>query len=324
MNRETDIYVPAQKGYVVLDIESQGYTRYAPIEISVVRFSPDGKCLDAYTSLVRPRAWRVNPYVTELTGITTDMVRTAPPPSKVIAAACRFIGKSVIVGHAVGDNDIPIIAHYSNILFHTPFLNPYVDTFYWAQTLFPDLGAGHYNLRSLAEHFHIDTETYHRAEADCFTTASLYRVLHAHAVSLTWKERSKLLHAFRHKNDPKDPVQKGPSPINYNALPIYDGAAKRPAVVKLWYARGHACMELRFPRGTPRDFISWLDAHLKCGWMEYDRLYIAENMPLPLAADLLYLLKRDGCTLYRKDPGVFAGLENIVPRVRHRSHSRRS
>ena len=163
MNREADIFLPAEKGYVVLDVESQGYARFCPIEISAVRFAPDGQCLDAYSSLVRPRVARVSRYVSDLTGITTDMVRRAPLPREVIGSLHDFIGDSVIVGHAVAENDLPIIDHFCQELYHARLENLYVDTFYWAQALFPALGTGHYNLKALAEHFVIDAQTFHRA-----------------------------------------------------------------------------------------------------------------------------------------------------------------
>ncbi len=320
MNREADIFLPRQKGYIVLDIESQGYVRFCPIEISAVRFSPEGRYVDSFSSLVRPRVRNVSPYITRLTGITSKMVRGAPLPAQVFAALREFVGDSVIVGHAVGENDIPIVNHFYHVLFGEEFSNPYVDTFYWAQRLFPDFGTGHYNLKALAEHFCISAENFHRAEADCRTTARLYQILCETAEALSDAARRKILHEFAHKNDPKEPekTRERPAPVDYNALPVYEAAgdsAAKTAVIKLWCARGHTCMELRFPGGISAQTEAFMEHHTKCGWQEYPGgLCFAERMPPTLAVELMIRLRRSGYSLYRKDGGTFAGLEDVRPR----------
>ena len=112
MSEEADIFLPGKRGYVVLDTESQGYARFCPIEIALARFSPEGTLLDSYSTLVRPRVSRVSRVVTELTGITTEMIRNAPSPRDVMGTVRDFLGDSVIVGHDVNANDISIIDHF--------------------------------------------------------------------------------------------------------------------------------------------------------------------------------------------------------------------
>ncbi len=194
MVRETNVYIPGEWGYVVLDTESQGYARFCPIEIALARFAPDGTLLDTYSTLVRPRAWHVARVVTEMTGITTQMVRDAPTPREIMGNVRDFIGDSVIVGHAVTGNDVPIIDHFCMKLYRRRLDNLCVDTLYWAKTLFPDLGR--YNLKALAEHFGVESDTYHRALADCLTTSRLYQRLLERARSLSSSRRADLLCAF--------------------------------------------------------------------------------------------------------------------------------
>ncbi|MBR0107732.1 MAG: 3'-5' exonuclease, partial [Pyramidobacter sp.] len=98
MSEAADVFLPGRDGYVVLDTESQGYARFCPIEIALARFSPEGVLLDSYSTLVKPRVSRVSRVVTELTGITTEMVRSAPTPREVMGPVRDFIGGSVIVG----------------------------------------------------------------------------------------------------------------------------------------------------------------------------------------------------------------------------------
>lgn len=319
MNREADIFLPAEKGYVVLDVESQGYVRFCPIEISAVRFAPDGQCLDAYSSLVRPRVARVSRYVSDLTGITTDMVRRAPLPREVIGSLRDFIGDSVIVGHAVAENDLPIIDHFCQELYHARLENLYVDTFYWAQALFPALGTGHYNLKALAEHFVIDAQTFHRAEADCRTTARLYQILHDATQRLPDAERIQVLHDFAHKNDPKKPPRKSTKGtakktssrvVDYNSLPVFEAGDEKAAVIHLWHARKQICVEVRFAGSVPGAVDKFMDRHRECLWQAYlSNLRVADNISLPVLAQLWKILRAQGCRLYRRADVRFEGLE---------------
>lgn len=320
MNREADIFLPAEKGYVVLDIESQGYVRFCPIEISAVRFAPDGQCLGTYSSLVRPRVVRVSRYVTDLTGITTDMVRHAPLPREIIGSLRDFIGDSVIVGHAVAENDLPIIDHFCQELYHTRLENLYVDTFYWAQALFPALGTGHYNLKALAEHFLIGAQTFHRAEADCRTTARLYQILHAAAQRLPDAEKLRVLQDFTHKNDAEKLIRKSKKSaakkmftgvIDYNSLPVFKADDEKAAVIHLWHARKRICAEVRFAGSVPDAADKFMDRHRECLWQAYlPNLRVADNILLPVLTQLWKILLAQGCHLYRRADVKFEGLES--------------
>ncbi len=317
MSVEADIFLPRQKGYVVLDVESQGSMPFCPIEISCVRFSPEGRRLDSFSTLVRPYV-PVTPQIVKLTGITDEMLRDAPYPYEIFPSVRAFLGECVIVGHAVKENDIRIVEHFYGTLFNEEFKNSYVDTFYWAQRLYPDFGPGSYNLRSLAEHLGIETSSFHRAGADCCATARLYQILYATASALPEEEKQKLLDEFAHKNDLNDPDGNCivPLTLNYNALPIFSTATDvRAALVKVWHARDHVCMEVRFPDGVPELAESFMERHPRCGWQEYPGgLYIAEQMSLPLAVELMLRLQEEGYSLFRKDEGVFAGIENVRPK----------
>lgn len=331
MNREADIFLPAEKGYVVLDIESQGYVRFCPIEISAVRFAPDGRCLDAYSTFVRPRVARVSRYVSDLTGITTEMVRRAPFPRDVIGPVRDFIGDSVIVGHAVAENDIPIIDHFCREFFHSQLENRYVDTFYWAQTLFPELGTGRYNLKALAEHFEIRADAFHRAEADCRTTARLYQILYDAARKLPEAEWGQILHDFAHKNDSKGPERKAQKSvakkapghvIDYNSLPVFDAADKKAVVIRLWHARKQVCVALRFASDVPEAVEKFM-ARREGMWQEFPpNLRMSDNISLPALAQLWRLLQSAGCRLYRRENVRFGGLEDYEPKKRKNAKGR--
>ena len=86
---------------VSIDIETTGLdaNKDAIIEIGAVRFS--GKRVEAeWTKLINPGK-PIVPFITQLTGITNEMVRNAPPIQAVIQELADFIGDDPVVGHNV-------------------------------------------------------------------------------------------------------------------------------------------------------------------------------------------------------------------------------
>lgn len=84
----------------VLDFETTGLSpawgdRATEIAITLVR---EGMVIDKFQSLMN--AGRRIPFeVTQLTGITNDMIASAPPISKVMRDASKFVGKMPVVAH---------------------------------------------------------------------------------------------------------------------------------------------------------------------------------------------------------------------------------
>lgn len=326
MSVETDIFVPGEKGYVVLDIESQGYVRFCPIEIAMARFSPGGALLDSYSTLVRPRVSRVSRVVTELTGITSRMLLGAPAPQEVMAGVRAFLGSSVIVGHDVAANDIPIIDHFCERLYHARLDNLCVDTLYWAQTLFP--GLGHYNLKYLAEHFGVKSDTYHRALDDCLTTSRLYQRLLESALLLDADGREKLLFAFAHRRDAAE-KKNGPEAgsaagraLDYTSLPVYDARKTGlPARLAALHVRalsdaGAEGITLGLS-GEARQTERFIAAHAECGWAKLGRnVFCAERLALPALDKLGRVLRGDGFVLFRAESAAAARIPDAPPGLR--------
>lgn len=104
----------------------------------------------------------------QLTGITDDMVRSAPSLATAIVELQARAGSLPIVGH--------------NVRFDLSFLaaagwkptGPAIDTWTLATMLIPDEGS--YSLHALAEKYHLAPER-HRALGDVTTTVELFRLL---------------------------------------------------------------------------------------------------------------------------------------------------
>jgi len=161
---------------VALDIETTGLDpkREAILEIGAVRFN--GRRVEQeWSTLVNPGR-RVPSFITQLTGISNQMVANAPPMSDVRAELQDFVGDAVIIGH--------------NVRFDLSFLqrqrlfsyNETIDTYEMASVLMPN--ASRYGLGSLASQLVVPLPATHRALDDALVTHGVYMRLHDKALDL--------------------------------------------------------------------------------------------------------------------------------------------
>ena len=87
--------------YVALDVETTGTDpRWDEIiQIGAARVR-DGSITAQYETLVNP-GFEIDDYISELTGITNEMLSTAPTLNDVLPDVQNFIDKDIIVGHNV-------------------------------------------------------------------------------------------------------------------------------------------------------------------------------------------------------------------------------
>jgi ATP-dependent DNA helicase DinG len=161
---------------VAIDIETTGLDSQsdAIIEIGAVRFN--GKRIEAeWSTLINPgRA--IPGLITQLTGITSEMVRNAPPIRAVIQELAEFVGDAPVLGHNVRF-DLSFLQRYG--LFE---LNEVLDTYELASVLIPD--ASRYNLGALGQLLGILLPADHRALDDARVTHAVYLQLAEKAQTL--------------------------------------------------------------------------------------------------------------------------------------------
>lgn len=87
--------------FTALDIETTGLDPKLDkiIEVAAVKVR-DGLIVDEYQSLISPGR-RLSEKITELTGITDDMLIDAPRPEQMIEELLCFIGRDVLLGHSI-------------------------------------------------------------------------------------------------------------------------------------------------------------------------------------------------------------------------------
>jgi len=85
--------------YNILDFETTGFSADFDriIEVGVVKIK-NNEIVDSFQEFVNP-GMRIAPVITNLTGITNDMVKTADRSSKVMPRLKSFVGDEIILAH---------------------------------------------------------------------------------------------------------------------------------------------------------------------------------------------------------------------------------
>lgn len=159
--------------FTIVDLETTGLSpkNDVIIEISAIKIR-NSEIVDSFSSLAGVNGYvYIDEYITELTGITQEMVDNAPKISEVFPKFIEFVSDDIIVGHNV-NFDINFIYDTSKSLLNKSFCNSFVDTMRIAKKLYPDWK--HFRLRDLASHFNIDYSDAHRSLADCKITFECY------------------------------------------------------------------------------------------------------------------------------------------------------
>lgn len=161
---------------VALDIETTGLDPRsdAIIEIGAVRFS-GARVESEWSTLVNPGR-PIPGFITQLTGITNEMVRNAPPIKAVVQDLENFVGGAPVLGH--------------NVRFDLSFLqqndilkgNEVLDTYELAAVLMPT--ASRYNLGALGQQLGILLPATHRALDDARVTHAVFAHLYEEGMRL--------------------------------------------------------------------------------------------------------------------------------------------
>jgi ATP-dependent DNA helicase DinG len=161
---------------VALDIETTGLDprKDTIIEIGAVRFN-GGRVEGEWSTLVNPGR-PIPPFITQLTGISNEMVRNALPIKAVINDLATFVGDAPVLGH--------------NVRFDLSFLqqhkilqgNPVLDTYEMASVLMPS--ASRYNLGALGQRMGVLLPATHRALDDARVTHAIFTRLYEEGMAL--------------------------------------------------------------------------------------------------------------------------------------------
>ena len=156
--------------FVVFDIETTGLSvsNCAITEIGAVKFK-NSEVIEQFSTFVDP-GMHIPENITELTGITDEMVAGAPKPVDAVRAFLDFAGERMLVAHNANFDTsfIRKVCEDNKI----PFINSYLDTVPLSKYLNPDLKR--HKLDILAEHYGLGDFDHHRAFEDATMLAMIF------------------------------------------------------------------------------------------------------------------------------------------------------
>ncbi len=158
----------ADKIFIALDTETTGLSPVYNelIEVSAIKYKGKEK-LNRFSTLIKPK--KEIPYrITQITGITNEMVKNAPTIEMVMPNLIEFIQEYPIVAHNASF-DMGFLQINSNYHFKK---NRVIDTVRLSRRMHPELP--NHKLGTVARYIGITEEGYHRAEFDCECCAQIY------------------------------------------------------------------------------------------------------------------------------------------------------
>lgn len=191
--------------FVALDLETTGlrpkYDRI--LEIGALKVV-DGEVKDTYKTFVNPRM-KIPRLITELTGITQEMVEGQPQQEDAVKGFLDFCSDLPLLGHNILF-DYSFLKHQAVNLSVT-FEKQAVDTLAVARRAFPGLPSR--SLESMCSYYAIDREHAHRAYDDARASMELYRYLWEEfgEKNSSWFEAKPLIYKVKRQN-PMTPAQK--------------------------------------------------------------------------------------------------------------------
>ncbi len=160
----------AESEFVVFDIETTGLSfqndRITEIGAVLVK---RGEVLSVFNTFADPGA-PIPEHITELTGITNEMVQGAPSQEEAVRAFLDFAGDRVLIAHNAGFDTsfIRKVADDHGMAFE----NTYLDTVALSRYVNADLKR--HRLDTLAEYFKLGEFNHHRASDDAEMLAMIF------------------------------------------------------------------------------------------------------------------------------------------------------
>ena len=170
------LYIFEYKDYTLIKIETTGLDNLEDeiIELAAIRVK-DNQKTEVFQSFVKPQK-KIEQSITDITGITNEMVEVAAPIHEVLPEFLNFVGTDTVVGHNVVfdikfiETKLPELS-----IINTRFARSYIETLSFTHTHFAHFP--NQKLPTLVKHLDIPSTTSHCALADCEAVFELLKIL---------------------------------------------------------------------------------------------------------------------------------------------------
>ncbi len=160
--------------FTVLDLETTGGAPPEHKITEIAAYSIDHLRIEhEYVTLVDPER-NIPPFITNLTGISQEMISGSPPSREVLPALLEFLGDSVLVAHH-SQFDRKFLDNELALAHMPPLNNSDLCTSRLARRILPWLPSK--GLGNLAAFFGIAIHDRHRAAADALATCHLLLIM---------------------------------------------------------------------------------------------------------------------------------------------------
>lgn len=159
------------RDFTAIDLETTGTSPFDDdiIEVGAIRYR-DGKVVAKFQELVNP-GYKVPEFISDMTGISDDMLRDARSIKEVLPAFLDFIGDDIVLGHNV-HFDVNFIYDACVNSGLPPFSNDLIDTLRISKLLHKDWPS--HRLCYIASSLDVAGAGWHRSLYDCDVAAQCY------------------------------------------------------------------------------------------------------------------------------------------------------
>lgn len=159
--------------YAIIDIETTGGSALTEKITEIAIYKHDGKTIvDEYQTLVNPER-PIPPFITRLTGISDDMVRTAPKFFEVARKIVELTEGCTFVAHNSAFDYQFVRQEFLKLGYR--YKRPNLCTVKLSRKLIPGLPS--YSLGNLCQSLNISIKDRHRAAGDALATVKLFEKL---------------------------------------------------------------------------------------------------------------------------------------------------
>ena len=160
------------KEYVVVDLETTGLDPYSGceiIEIGITEIKND-QIVRNYSRLIKPKN-DIPAKITEITGITNEMVENEEGIETVLPRFRKFLSDRVMIAHNA-KFDLKFLNYYLELLNLEPITN-YICTLEMLKQV-KSYNGKNKKLETACSYYNIENKNAHRADSDTLATAKLF------------------------------------------------------------------------------------------------------------------------------------------------------